>query len=120
MHKPFSRQEFCDVFTKASKLAHLKKEKIQFEVAKELYEYKKIILEDKASALKDLLDNMAHHWREPLSIISTAAGALQIDYEFGNNNIQHHKDMLEKIVNTTQDMSNTIYQFSKCMESNER
>lgn len=109
--KPFSRQQFSEVFIKAAQFIHLEKEKIQLAVNKELYEYKKILLEDKTTALKDLLDNIAHHWRQPLSYISTIAGGLLIDYEHNTIDPTSHQKMLNKIIDTTQDMSTTIDKF---------
>ncbi len=109
--KPFSRQQFSEVFIKAAQFIHLEKEKIQLAVKKELYEYKKILLEDKTTALKDLLENIAHHWRQPLSYISTIAGGLLIDYEQNTIDPVSHQQMLNKIIDTTQDMSTTIDKF---------
>jgi len=113
--KPFSREQFSEVFIKAAQFIHLEKEKIQLAVKKELYEYKKILLEDKTTALKDLLENIAHHWRQPLSYISTIAGGLLIDYEHNTIDPVSHQQMLNKIIDTTQDMSTTIDKFRAIM-----
>ncbi len=113
--KPFSRQQFSDVFIKASQYIHLEKKKIQLAVDKELYEYKKILLADKTTAIKDLLDNIAHHWRQPLSYISTLAGGLLIDCEQNTINTTLHQQNLNKIINTTQEMSTTLDKFRGTM-----
>lgn len=60
-------------------------------------------------ALADMIGNVAHHWRQPLSIITTAITGLKVSAEFGN---EIRKEDVEKvndvIVKTAQTLSNTI------------
>jgi PAS domain S-box-containing protein len=54
----------------------------QNEYRRKLIENEKIILEQsKISAMVEMLENMAHHWRQPLSVISTLATGLKLKKE---------------------------------------
>jgi len=116
INKPFSRHEFYDVFFKVSQDILYEKEKIQFTIDRELHEYKKILLEDKADSLKDLLKNIAHHWRQPLSLISTIASGMQVELEMGVYDPRKCEKSLRQIIDTTMDMSTTISALSDSMK----
>ena len=116
IHKPFNRKKFYDIFFKISQDIRFEKEKIEFAIDKELHEYKKIVLEDKTDSLKDLLDNIAHHWRQPLSLISTIASGMQLEMEMGITNPDKNEKLLQQIIDTTMDMSSTITTLSNAMK----
>jgi len=88
IQKPFSRQAFQEVFLKVTKDIAYKKEKVQFLIDKELHEHKKVLLEDKTESLKELIDNISHHWRQPLSLISTIASGILLDHEINKVDIE--------------------------------
>jgi len=119
IQKPFSRQAFQKVFLKVTQDIAYKKEKVQFLLDKQLYEHKKVLLEDKEKSLKELIDNISHHWRQPLSLISTIASGILLDHEINKVDIEKNDKHLQKIIETTMNMSDTIDTFSHSMEPDE-
>jgi len=75
--------------------------------------------EEKAIALKqvamsEVLERIAHHWRQPLAIISAIASTIQIDYEISGNSEEFIKELmtsLDKIINQSKSLSETIDNF---------
>ncbi len=68
---------------------------------------------EKAKLILKTIQHLSHHWRQPLSIISTIASGLSLKYD---NNISFNQEdyhNLEKIVNNTQIISNM---FNKIQE----
>ena len=82
----------------------LLKEKIQ-EQQLELVEQSKI------SALGEMIGNIAHQWRQPLSVISTCASGLRLNLELGLDNKEVVSSSLARIVDTTSELSSTIESF---------
>jgi signal transduction histidine kinase len=60
----------------------------------------------------ELINNIAHQWRQPLSIISTIASGIKIQKEFGITNEESMISDLNSIVDKTQYLSNTIDQLN--------
>ena len=119
IQKPFSRQAFQDIFLKVTKDIVYEKEKVQFIIDKQLYEHKKVLLEDKEESLKELIDNISHHWRQPLSLISTIASGIQLDQEINKIDIEKNDKLLQKIIDATMDMSDTIDTLAHSIQSDE-
>ena len=69
--------------------------------------------ESKLSATKELLHSISHHWRQPLSVISTIAGSISIRKSLGQSNDDEEERSLEQIVAQTQNLSNIIEMFQK-------
>ncbi len=59
----------------------------------------------------EMIGNIAHQWRQPLSAISTMASGLSFNIEFGNYNESEAMSSLSKIVKTTKHLSTTIDDF---------
>lgn len=82
----------------------------QIEINKEkdriLYQQSKI------SAISDTLKNIAHHWRQPLSVISTIASGMKIEKELNTLDDTRFNESCDNIVNNTNKLSNTIENFS--------
>jgi len=76
--------------------------------------------QSKLVALEELLSNIAHQWRQPLSIISTIATGIKVDHELGvldNNKIIEKMDIIHEHV---QNLSTTIDNFRKFFHLNEK
>lgn len=65
----------------------------------------------KLVSLSNVLENIAHHWRQPLSLISTISSAMQIDYDIYMQDKKLYDQGLDKIIKTTQTLSKTIDDF---------
>lgn len=63
-------------------------------------------------ALGEMMENIAHQWRQPLSAISTSASGLKLRYEYEKNISQKDiNEHLDAIINNTQHLSLTIDDF---------
>jgi len=65
----------------------------------------------KKAAIGDMLENIAHQWRQPLSIITTAASGLKIKKEVNDLDDEFLIQTLESIVIASKNLSNTIDDF---------
>lgn len=66
---------------------------------------------EKILALSELMESIAHHWRQPLSVISTSASAILVAKEFGTLSDEVFIKSCETINKTTQNLSKTIDTF---------
>lgn len=81
---------------------------------KQLIKREKLLLEQsKMAALGEMLHNIAHQWRQPLSIISTASTGLLVKKEMKmETTVEEDIKTLNTIANATQNLSETINAFS--------
>jgi len=76
----------------------------------------------KMAQMGELIGNIAHQWRQPLSIISTVASAMKLKKEMDILDNKDFFDYTNKIVDNTQLLSTTIDEFSDYIKetSNEK
>lgn len=68
-------------------------------------------------ALADMIGNVAHHWRQPLSVITTAITGLKIKGEVGTPIVQEDiSEVNDIVVKTAQNLSDTINIFEDLMK----
>ena len=65
----------------------------------------------KLASLGEMIGNIAHQWRQPLSFISTSASALRLKSEFNMLNKEDIEESSKAIVKQTEYLSNTIDNF---------
>ncbi|KAB7892625.1 GAF domain-containing sensor histidine kinase [Poseidonibacter ostreae] len=70
-----------------------------------------IFHQSKMASMGEMIGNIAHQWRQPLSTISTLASGVCLNLEIGNNDVEDNKAQLKQIVQTTQILSKTIDDF---------
>ena len=87
--------------------------KIEKEIEKNREKEQKLFEQAKRLQLSRMIENIAHQWRQPLSAISTTASGIQMEKEFGLLDDDKFIDGMENIVNTTQELSKTIEEFTK-------
>jgi len=68
--------------------------------------------QSKIAAIADTLKNIAHQWRQPLSVISTIASGLKLQKELNNLDDSMFYNSCDAIINNTQKLSNTIENFT--------
>ncbi|MFA7084269.1 MAG: ATP-binding protein [Arcobacteraceae bacterium] len=68
--------------------------------------------------MNEMLVNIAHQWRQPLSFISTAASGLKVQKEMDILEDEFYYKTLDQITNTTQELSKTIDTLSGLMKKN--
>jgi PAS domain S-box-containing protein len=77
--------------------------------------------QSKLTSMCELIDNIAHQWRQPLSIISAVASNIQINQELGTLKNQSLTGDMNQIMKQTSYLSGVIDEFSKFVqESNEK
>jgi len=70
-----------------------------------------LISQSKMAQMGEMLENIAHQWRQPLSVITTSASALQIQHEFGILSNELLLKSLDNIVKSATHLSTTIDDF---------
>jgi len=73
----------------------------------------KLILEQsKFVQMGEMLGNIAHQWRQPLSLISTVTSGLKLDFELNKIEEENSIKNLQTVLDTVVYLSDTINQFS--------
>ncbi|MGE4381710.1 MAG: cache domain-containing protein [Arcobacter sp.] len=67
--------------------------------------------QSKMAAMGEMLENIAHQWRQPLSSISTLSTGVKIRYEFGGIEKEELLHAMDSITSTTKYLSQTIDDF---------
>ncbi|MCB9096493.1 MAG: HAMP domain-containing histidine kinase [Arcobacter sp.] len=75
--------------------------------------------QSKISAIADTLKNIAHQWRQPLSIISTITSGMKIKKELNILEEKEFKESCESIILNTKKLSNTIENFTNFFNKDE-
>lgn len=91
-------------------------------IQKELDEKNKVIFEQaKLASMGEMIGNIAHQWRQPLSMISTIASSYKLKKEM--NTLIDHEDLINemsKIVSYAQYLSRTIDDFRNFIKGNSK
>ncbi len=86
--------------------------KIVEEVAKNREKDHMLFEQTKLAALGEMIGNIAHQWRQPLSMISTIASGIQLHNSMGMHPTHEEIDhKMDEIVNKTKYLSDTIDDF---------
>jgi len=87
----------------------------------ELIEKQKIISQQsKMIAMAEILDNIAHQWRQPLSVITTASSGVKLNKELGILNEKVLFESMDMITEQAVYLSNTISDFQNFQTQNKR
>lgn len=86
-------------------------DKVKIEVEKNRKKEKQIFEQSKLAQMGEMIGNIAHQWRQPLSFISTIASSLSLQKELGTLNDEIFYERMQDIVNKTMYLSNTIDTF---------
>lgn len=70
-----------------------------------------LIQQSKMAALGEMIGNIAHQWRQPLSVISTSASGIKLNIELNMLQEEDAIKNLNTIVKTTENLSQTIEAF---------
>lgn len=86
---------------------------------KQLQEKEKLLAQQsKMAAMGEMLENIAHQWRQPLSIISTLATGIIVNKELGKVDEEDEIKKLDDINNSVQYLSETIDDFRDFFKPN--
>ncbi len=88
---------------------------------KDISQHKLMESQSKLASMGEMIGNIAHQWRQPLSLISTIASGIKVQMEFG---LFDEKDVIpdmDNIIKQTTYLSNTIDDFRNFIKnSNEK
>ena len=65
----------------------------------------------KLAAIGELINNIAHQWRQPLSVISTSASGIKLQSDYGVLDNETFSQAMDLIVDKTNKLSKTIENF---------
>ena len=86
----------------------------KYEKDKKIEEQSQLLFnQSKMAAMGEMIENIAHQWRQPLSAISISASGLKLENELGMLNTNKIDTGLGDIINNTKYLSNTIEDFRK-------
>jgi len=70
-----------------------------------------LVQSSKMAAMGEMIGNIAHQWRQPLSLISTVTSGMLVQKEFGILNDNDFESNSQKILNAVNHLSQTIEDF---------
>ncbi len=73
--------------------------------------------QSKMASMGEMIGNIAHQWRQPLTAISVAAGGIKLNYEFDMEDRAETIEELDNIVENTQFLSATIEDFQNFLKN---
>ena len=85
--------------------------RVQIELQKNIENEKKIFDSMKMASLGDMIANIAHQWRQPLSVITTSASGMQLNKEIGTLTDELFGDYTSTIISQAMYLSDTINTF---------
>ena len=93
------------------------KSKVNEQMIKNRKKDSMIAQQSKMAAMGEMIENIAHQWRQPLSTISTISSAIKLQYEYSDMDKNEVIKSMETIFNTTQYLSETIDDFRNFLNS---
>jgi signal transduction histidine kinase len=93
--------------------------KVKEEVKKNIDKEKLLAQQSKMASMGEMLENIAHQWRQPLSVISTASSGIKMQKEFGFSSEEKELKILDTITTTAEHLSSTIDDFRDFFKSDQ-
>jgi len=119
--RPVSVKQFSDVMHKTLEKLKNKQELYEYRINLEkkvqdqvaiLREKDKILAQQsKLAAMGEMMDAVAHQWKQPLNIINMKTDMLRYDYEDGNVDQKYCDRLCDKVISQTKHMKNTLDEF---------
>ena len=106
-----ANQELVEYSQKLKDLNENLEQKIVIEVDKTKKIEQQLFQSEKMAAMGEMIGNIAHQWRQPLSLISTSATGILMQQEFNILEDKYLTDRMNDINNATQFLSKTIDDF---------
>ena len=93
---------------------------IDEEIVKNDEKNKILFQQNKMAAMGEMIGNIAHQWRQPLSMITIAASSIKLKKELGLLDDKDCNESLNHIVDTSNYLSNTIDDFQYYFSPNKK
>ena len=87
--------------------------KIKEEIEKSSKKEQELYTQENMIQMMEMIGNIAHHWRQPLSVISTATSGMQLQKNYDILGDDFFDEATNNILTQTQKLSTTIDQFSE-------
>ena len=98
--------------------SHLE-QRIDEEVQRNREKEQQLFEQSKRAQLGEMIGNIAHQWRQPLSVISTAASGMELQKELNALSDDEFNYNIKRIMDTTQYLSKIIDEFRDFISSND-
>jgi PAS domain S-box-containing protein len=109
-HPCLPNEEESDDLLSAARLASIVMERDQSQ--KRIYQDQKFIAEQsKLASMGEMIGNIAHQWRQPLSVISAVASGIQLNEKYKLNEKRDTSGDMKKIISQVDYLSQTIDDF---------
>ncbi len=92
--------------------------KIKEEIEKRIQQESILIQQSRLAATGEMIGNIAHQWRQPLSLITTCASGIKLEKEFGITNERLEFEKLDTIIKSSNYLSKTIDDFRNFFKPN--
>ena len=89
-------------------------------IVNDITKYKLFEQQNKLASMGEMIGNIAHQWRQPLSVISTISSGIKINEEFGIDNSENLSQNMTKIIEQTSYLSQTIDDFRTFLKDNKK
>jgi len=116
-----ANQMFLNIaeYVKELKLFNTKlEERVKSEINKQQNQERLMVHQSRQAAMGEMLESIAHQWRQPLNIITLAAANLETEYDLGLMNKTKFHEKMEMISLNINYMSDTIDDFRDFLNPN--
>jgi len=93
--------------------------KVKEEIEKRKKQENLLIQQSRLAAIGEMIENIAHQWRQPLSVITTCASGIKLEKEFGISTPELESEKLDNIISSSNYLSNTIESFRNFFKAND-
>ena len=93
-------------------------DKVKQEIEKNNQQHQLMNQQAKMASMGEMIGNIAHQWRQPLSLISVTATGIKFKKEFGNLSDKEFNEAVESINDSAQFLSKTIDDFRNFYDDN--
>ena len=92
--------------------------KVKQEIEKRIQQESILVQQSRLAATGEMIGNIAHQWRQPLSLITTCASGIKLEKEFGISIEQNEIAKLNTIIQSSNYLSKTIDDFRNFFKPN--
>ena len=108
------------IYNNERKYAQKLESEIEIQKSEIHYQEQLLFQQSKLAAMGEMIGNIAHQWRQPLSIISTCASGMKLQKENNILSDQIFYDSCGMIVNQSNYLSQTIDDFRNYLQTNKQ
>ena len=96
------------------------KKKVREEVAKNRLKDAKLMEQAKMAQMGEMLGNIAHQWRQPLTSITISASSMQLEHDMGILEDHSFQESTDNIIERAEFLSKTIEDFRNFLKEDKR